>query len=392
MSSAALRITGRIVCASALSLIAFNACAHSTSTAYLEVDAATHGTPALQWRVALRDLDALLNLDANGDAQLTWGEVADRSADINALAVSALSVTRGTQACALRFAAPQYVRLADVGYAQLDATAACGGGDKLTLDYRLFENVDPSHRVLISVRGAPPRIVAPGAQVELSSAARVSDSAADSAADVPSGFSGFVSSGIAHIAGGFDHVLFLLCLLLPAVLQRQRAGQTDRWIPRDNTQGALVAVIWIATAFTVAHSITLALATFGVIRIPARVIEPLIALTIVATALNNVWPVVTRRLAAVAFAFGLIHGFGFAEVLAPLSLPRAELAGALLGFNLGVEIGQIAIVAGAFVVLASLRRWSGYPRWILRLGSIVIAIVATLWFIERVFDLEILGF
>ena len=263
---------------------------------------------------------------------------------------------------------------------------------RLTLDYRLFENVDPSHRVLISVRGSPPRIVSPGTTVDVASVADTAGSAAESTADGPSSFSGFLSSGIAHIAGGFDHVLFLLCLLLPAVLQRRSASTASQWVARDNVQGALLAVIWIATAFTVAHSITLALATFGVIRIPARVIEPLIALTIVATALNNVWPIVTRRLAAVAFGFGLIHGFGFAEVLAPLSLPRPELAWALLGFNLGVEIGQIAIVAGAFVVLATLRRWSGYPRWILQLGSIVIAGIATLWFIERVFDLKILGF
>ena len=94
----------------------------------------------------------------------------------------------------------------------------------------------------------------------------------------------------------------------------------------------------------------------------------------------------------VAFAFGLIHGFGFAEVLAPLSLPRGELAWALLGSNLGVEVGQLAIVAGAFFVISTLRRWSGYPRWILGIGSMLIAIVAALWFIERVFDVTILGF
>jgi hypothetical protein len=214
---------------------------------------------------------------------------------------------------------------------------------------------------------------------------------ADATDEVPSGFAGFLASGIAHIAGGYDHVLFLLCLLLPAVLQRQNADNTDRWVARENLTSALVAVVWIATAFTIAHSITLGLATFGVIRIPASVIEPLIALTILVTALNNVWPVVTRRLAAVAFAFGLIHGFGFAEVLAPLSLPRGELGTALLGFNLGVEIGQLAIVAAAFLVLSALRRWSGYARWILGLGSMLIAIVAVLWFIERVFDVTILG-
>ena len=183
-------------------------------------------------------------------------------------------------------------------------------------------------------------------------------------------------------------MLFLLCLLLPAVLQRSVSG---RWEGTSNLTGALLAVVWIATAFTFAHSLTLALATFGIVRVSTSVIEPLIALTIVITALNNVWPVVTRRLVAIAFLFGLIHGFGFAEVLAPLSLPRSELGWALLGFNLGVETGQLAIVGGAFAVLATLRRWPGYTRWILRLGSLLIATVAILWFVERVFDLTILG-
>ncbi len=355
--------------------------AHSTSTAYLEVDSTSAATPALQWRIALRDLDALLDLDANSDGQLVWSEVADRAQDISALAASGITIKSDTSSCALRFAAPRYVRIADAGYAQLDATAACNASGSMTLGYRLFEGVDPSHRVLIRMQGvSQPRIVGPGATVTLTDAGP--------ATDAPSGFTGFLLSGIAHIAGGFDHVLFLLCLLLPAVLQRR----DGHWVPRENPASALMAVVWIATAFTVAHSLTLALATFDIVRIAANVIEPLIALTIVATALNNVWPLVTRRLAVVAFFFGLIHGFGFAEVLAPLSLPRSELGWALLGFNLGVEIGQLAIVAAAFVVLAALRRWAGYPRWILGLGSALIAIVAALWFIERVFDVVILGF
>ncbi|MEP6609268.1 MAG: HupE/UreJ family protein [Burkholderiaceae bacterium] len=361
-------------------LLGSSALAHSTSTAYLDVDAGSPSAPAVRWRIALRDLDALLDLDSNGDGQLVWGEVEDRATDIYALAASRLIVSAGAP-CAMRFTELSYARVADAGYAQLSGQAACETGRAVAVEYRLFAGVDPSHRVLLSVRGtAQPRILEPGATATITAAA--SDTQA------PSGFAGFLLTGIAHIAGGFDHVLFLLCLLLPAVLQR-RAGQ---WSARENVASALVAVIWIATAFTLAHSLTLALATFGVIRIPPRVIEPLIALTIVATALNNIWPVVTRRLAAVAFVFGLVHGFGFAEVLAPLALPKAELAVALLGFNLGVEIGQLAIVAGAFFVLATLRGWKGYPRWILMLGSALIAIIATIWLVERVFGVTILGF
>lgn len=381
MIRAALRhiVSGSFV--TALALFASAAHSHSTSTAYLEVDASVASAPNLHWRIALRDLDALLDLDANADGQLTWSEVADRASDIGALAVSAITLKSGATACSLRFDAPRFVRLADAGYAHLDCAAACSAGGPVTLDYRLFEGVDPSHRVLLTQgsSGAQPRIVEPGTTVALT--------ATETATETPSGFNGFLTSGIAHIAGGYDHVLFLLCLLLPAVLRRS----DNRWVARENLTSALVAVVWIATAFTIAHSLTLALATFGVIRIPARVIELLIALTILATALNNVWPIVTRRLAAVAFVFGLIHGFGFAEVLAPLSLPRGELGIALLGFNLGVEIGQLAIVATAFFVLSALRRWSGYARWILGFGSALIAIVAVLWFIERVFGITILG-
>lgn len=356
--------------------------AHATSTAYLEVGESAAGTPTLQWRIALRDLDALLDLDANSDGQLLWGEVVDRAKDIDALAASAITVKSGANVCTLRFNQPRYVRITDAGYAQLDAAPVCDASGTLTLAYRLFESVDPSHRVLLTMRGvSEPRIVAPGATVTLTAANR--------ATEARSNFAGFLFSGIAHIAGGYDHVLFLLCLLLPAVLQR--SDEARRWVGSENPTSALVAVIWIATAFTIAHSLTLALATFGVIRLSASVIEPLIALTILATALNNVWPVVTRRLAVVAFFFGLIHGFGFAEVLAPLSLPRSELGWGLLAFNLGVEVGQLVIVAGAFLVLVTLRRWTGYARWVLSFGSMLIAIVATLWFIERAFDVPVLG-
>ena len=384
MRRRALRALLSALVASALSLCGFAANAHSTSTAYLQIDASTATAPTLQWRIALRDLDALLDLDANGDGQLTWGEVTDRAADIDALTASRVIVKAGGAACSLRFDPARYVRVADAGYAHFDGAAVCNTGSSLTVEYRLFEGVDPSHRVLLTMPGvSQPRIVEPGATMTVA--------ANDPTAEVPSGFDGFLFSGIAHIAGGYDHVLFLLCLLLPAVVQRQYAANTGRWVARENVGSALIAVIWIATAFTVAHSLTLALATFDIVRIPARVIEPLIALTILATAINNVWPFVTRRMAAVAFAFGLIHGFGFAEVLAPLSLPRNELALALLGFNLGVEIGQLVIVAGAFFVLATLRRWPGYSRWILGLGSVLIATVAALWFVERVFDITILG-
>jgi hydrogenase/urease accessory protein HupE len=194
------------------------------------------------------------------------------------------------------------------------------------------------------------------------------------------------ANGVLHILGGLDHLLFLVALVLPAVVERR----DRRWIARLDLRAALLQVAWIATAFTAAHSITLGLASFGLVRLPASVIEPLIAVTVLAAALNNLWPLVTARLALVAFGFGLIHGFGFAEVLAPLELPAFELARALLRFNLGVEVGQLVIVAVSFALLVIVRRWRGYPRWILGAGSAALAVIACAWIVERIFDLSIL--
>jgi hypothetical protein len=353
------------------------AAAHSASVAYLLFDAPQAETVAFTWRIALRDLDALLDLDTDADGKLTWSEVEDRAGDINALAAGTLALRNADQVCTPHFEPLRLVRIDNTGFAQLNGTARCARAiGTLTVDYRLFAGVDPSHRVLITMAGSTqPLTLAPAASADLSFSA---DGEAHN-------FGALLADGVRHILGGFDHLLFLLALLLPAVLER-RAG---RWHARTDLRAALTQVVWIATAFTAAHSITLALASFGIVRVPARVIEPLIAVTVLAAALNNLRPVVTRRLASAAFAFGLIHGFGFAEVLAPLDLPAWDLAQALLAFNLGVEGGQLIAIGVAFALLAAVRRWNGYPRWVLGGGSAVLVLIACGWIVERVFDVAV---
>lgn len=351
------------------------ASAHSASTAYLELGAAADGRVPLTWTASLRDLDAVLDLDANGDGKLTWGEVQDRAPELARLANDSVIVLAQDRPCALAFEAPQLARAEGSGYAVFSARADCAGEPR-QIRYRFLHGIDASHRVLITApQFGTPRPLAPGGELDL---ARAEDT----------GFGALLADGIAHIVGGLDHLLFLVALLLPAVLVRRG----DRWQPRAQLRPALVEVAWIVTAFTVAHSITLGLASFRVLEVPARVIEPLIAATVLAAALNNLKPIVTRRLAGVAFAFGLVHGFGFAEVLAPLDLPPPRLALALAGFNLGVEIGQLAIVAGAFAALAALRHWRGYPRWVLSGGSALLAAVACVWLVERAFDVSVASY
>jgi hypothetical protein len=158
-------------------------------------------------------------------------------------------------------------------------------------------------------------------------------------------------------------------------------------------QDAFITVVKVVTAFTIAHSITLSLAALEMVSLPSKMVESVIAISVALAALNNIFPVVkVERLWYVAFGFGLIHGFGFANVLADLELPRSVLAIALLSFNIGVELGQIVIVAVFFPVIFLMRNHSLYLPVKLKLGSALIALVACSWTVDRVFELEWMPF
>jgi hypothetical protein len=197
----------------------------------------------------------------------------------------------------------------------------------------------------------------------------------------------YVVEGVWHIWVGFDHILFLLSLLLPAVL----VWGAPRWQPVASARSAFVEVLKVVTAFTAAHSITLSLATLGIVSLPSRLVESTIAASVVLAALNNIRPLFRERRWAMAFGFGLVHGFGFASVLVDLGLPRDALAIALLGFNLGVELGQLAIVAAFLPLALALRDTRFYQRVVLVGGSLAIALLAAIWFVERAFGLALLA-
>ncbi|MBC7943798.1 MAG: HupE/UreJ family protein, partial [Burkholderiales bacterium] len=163
-----------------------------------------------------------------------------------------------------------------------------------------------------------------------------------------------------------------------------------RWLAVQRFRLAFMDVFKIVTAFTIAHSITLSLAALGVLALPSRLIEAAIAASVFLAALNNLFPLVYGKRWLVAFVFGLIHGFGFASVLADLGLPQDELLIALVGFNLGVEAGQLAIVAVFLPIAYALRATRFYRNGVLLLGSLLIAALAALWFIERAFDVTLL--
>ena len=199
----------------------------------------------------------------------------------------------------------------------------------------------------------------------------------------------FIWQGILHIWIGIDHVLFLIALLLTAVLVRRKEDEPGEgpWQPVANFKGAFWKIVTIVTTFTIAHSITLSLAALDVISLSSRLVESIIALSIVLVALNNVFPKVREGHWLIIFFFGLFHGMGFASVMGDLPFRMMHLMKVILAFNIGVEIGQVVIVAAAFPILFWLRRSKIYQPVILKGGSLAIGLLALWWFIERAFAL-----
>ena len=189
----------------------------------------------------------------------------------------------------------------------------------------------------------------------------------------------FVIHGIWHIWLGFDHVVFLVTLLLPAVM----FVAAGRWEPLGDFRTALWNVLKIVTVFTLSHSVTLTLAALGVVQLPVPLVEAIIALSIIAVALMNMFPNTHRYVLATVFVFGLFHGFGFANVLAPLGIDPSRRILGIAAFNIGVEVGQIGIVLAAFPLLWVMRRWSLYPPLAFRVGSVALILLAGVWFLER---------
>lgn len=353
--------------------------AHKPSDSYLTLEVKEARVEG-RWDMALRDLDVAIGLDADGDGQVTWGELRTRHADLAAHALGRLTMTADGRACPARVTGHEVENHGDGAYAVLRFAADCPGvPGRLAVTYSLFFDQDPTHRGLASLTGGGSTQA-----VVFSPDQPTQDWKLGEAPGAGKVLADYGREGVWHIAIGFDHILFLVSLLLPAVLIRD--GRT--WRGQESWQSAAVEIVKVVTAFTVAHSITLTAAALGAISLPSRWVESAIALSVVLAALNNLYPILSRRRWPMAFAFGLVHGFGFASVLAELGLPSAALAWALLGFNLGVEVGQLAIVAVFFPIAYLLRDGVFYRRVVLTGGSVAIMAVAGVWFTQRALALS----
>jgi hypothetical protein len=352
--------------------------AHKPSDSYLTFDAsAAKPIVNIRWDIALRDLDFAIELDTDQNAELTWGEVHDAQDKIVSYALKHLIVKSGGSGCPIASIQPlQLDKHSDGTYAVLTLEATCSAIPKqgLEVDYTLFFNLDPTHRGLglwqVSGKAISTAIFKPE-QHQLSLAF-----AEPSWLEV---LRDYGKDGVWHIWIGIDHILFLISLLLPAVMLRQNR----QWIGVSSFKEASKDILKVVTAFTLAHSITLSLAALELVQLPSRIVEASIAFSVVIAALNNLRGAVHSKRWAMAFGFGLLHGFGFASVLADLGLPKQLLVLALVSFNLGVEAGQMAIVAAVMPMAYLIRRSAFYRLCILQGGSVIVAGLAAVWTVER---------
>jgi hypothetical protein len=354
-------------------LLANTVAAHQLSTSYIIAEMDDTGHINGEWQLSLADLELAVGLDLNTNGVLTWGEVKNRQAEIASYLAENLLLTRDKLTCNLRFDLVERLQdHANEAFAVTDFSGQCAISGPLNIKYSAIFSLDSSHEMVLNI----------GDGSNMHSFV-LDDNTRQIVIDLREGswqttFKQFVYQGIIHILIGIDHILFLLALLLPAVLERKN----KQWQAITSVKVILTNTVWIISAFTLAHSLTLTATALGWLSPSSRWVELGIALSVLFAGLNNIWPLVLR-LAWLTFAFGLLHGMGFAGVLGELGLPADQQLLSILAFNLGVEIGQLAILAILLPVLILLRQTKFYSKSLMPAGSLLIALMAVQWSIER---------
>lgn len=369
------------ICLLLLPLAAF---AHKPSDSYLFLQDQPNGQAGLRWDISLRDLEQAIGLDSDGDGKITWGELRRQQTVLDAYALSRLRVQQGETACQPKVTGLQSETHTDGGYAVLLMDAGCpaNASGALQLQYSLLFDIDPTHRgILLDQRTGS------GSASYIFSNERTTLEVSVQHMGWWQILGNYVREGVHHILTGFDHLLFITMLILPAVL----VLKGRQWRQVESFRPALINLLKVITAFTVAHSITLSLAVLGVVDLPSRLVESAIALSIVVVAANVLYPVITHDHWKLAFAFGLLHGLGFASVLMDMQMPAGALAEALFGFNVGVELGQLLLVLTLFPLAFMLRPTRLYRVAVLNGAATITLLLAGTWLVERVFNTRLLS-
>jgi hypothetical protein len=370
-----------------LSLLVMNASvvnAHELSSGYLTLSAGEENTYSGELLLKPDDIGQVAGLDTNGNGALTWGEIHQNQPLLQSYIAQVLSIKVDDTPCKISLSMPNIRSVSSDSYLVSPIQVMCESAGTLGIHYDgIFEH-SPTHKLLVNVNLAGQSGVSSQSSTENTSVTSVLDFDNRSVTydavttSLTALFISLVYEGVWHIFIGIDHILFLVATLLTVNLVREQ----KQWQKEPSASRVIKHTVILVSAFTLAHSITLTATALNFIALDSRLVELGIAISVLLTALNNIYPLIVR-LGIITFAFGLLHGMGFASVFADLNAQSNNLVLSVAAFNIGVEVGQLAIVAVLLPLLLWLRHYTFYAKTLMPLLSSIIAIIAINWTIQR---------
>lgn len=364
-----------------VALLSSSLTAHELSTTFISAELRDDGSLAGQLKLDILDLKEVVTLDIDGNGELTWGEIEASRDAIQNYVTNGLRFYAGTQQCMLNLNNQlELQELNSVTYlvqsfsSPLYSSEKCAGEEQLSFEYSLLFDAATNHKAIVSLRVASEEhvFIIDNENSRNSINVELNESSSWST------FWAFIYQGIFHILIGLDHILFLFTLLLTLCFYRH----LGEWRSVDSKSVIIKKTLLIITSFTIAHSITLSGTALGIIPVMGSWIEIVIAASILFNVFNNLFPMI-KNLSVITFLFGLIHGMGFAGALSEFGFTQEHQLLSVLGFNLGVEIGQLGLLIIFLPILLCLRK-SNFYRWYgMQLLSLLIGAVAIYWILER---------
>jgi hypothetical protein len=362
-----------------LFLVAFGslpqvALAHAQSTSFLILQLPAGDAPvSVRWDLSLQDIAWSVFIDADYDGNVTWQEVQNAKPALSAAVLAQITLQRGGAPCALSVTDFALAKRTEQNFLSVAMQAACPKSGPAVVGGDLFMSGDASQRVLLSAHRG-------NEQLNGVLSATAPSWIEPQHASAWRSFARFVGEGVWHVLIGYDHIAFVLLLLLPSVMR----PVDGKWQGATGLRQVARDMFTIITAFTIAHSITLALAVTGTVKVPTQPIEVAIAASIAVAGGLNLLPRLSKLRLPLAFGFGLVHGFGFANALSEIDAGGTALLPLLAGFNAGVELAQLGIVAVVLPLIYSMRATRWYASTVLPLGSCALGMAGVVWLIQRV--------
>lgn len=352
--------------------------AHELSTSYINANIDDAGQINGEVKLNLDDLEGVLPLDSNKDTELTWGEIVENKAIVESYVLQNFRFMQDNIQCPLSLQSNlKLQQLSEIMLLVVPFRASCNNPNKantISVYYQMLFEDDAKHKAILSLFES----TNDKEFVLVFDASNKQQTLTLSTSNVLGTIVTFVYQGIFHILIGIDHILFLLTLLLTISMEYKH----KQWQAIPSKKTIIHRTLWVISAFTLAHSITLSGTALGWLPSFGSWVEVVIAASILFNVVNNIFPLI-HRLGLITFAFGLIHGMGFAGALAELGFPEQQQLVSVLAFNIGVELGQIAILLICLPILMFARSNAVYQRKIMPAMSIIIGFVALYWVIER---------